>query len=68
MDRVSGWYKRHTAKITLAFGAIIVVLLNLNALTIGRTLYTENAVSAAVSAVAAKASSFSCSTVSEELA
>jgi hypothetical protein len=55
MDRVSGWYKRHVAKITLAAGAVIVVLLNLNALTIGRTLYTENAVSAAVSAVAAKA-------------
>jgi len=61
MDRVSGWYKRHVAKITLAAGAIIVVLLNLNALTIGRTLYTESAVSAAVSAVAAKAAPSSCS-------
>jgi len=54
MDRVSGWYKRYVAKITLAFGAIIVILLNLNALTIGRTLYTENAVSSAISTVAAK--------------
>ena len=61
MDRVSGWYKRHVAKITLVAGAIIVILLNLNALTIGRTLYTENAVSAAVSAVAAKAAPASCS-------
>ena len=34
-----------------------MVLLNLNALTIGRTLYTESAVSAAVSAVAQKATS-----------
>jgi hypothetical protein len=59
MDRVSGWYKRTTAAITLVVGAILVVLLNLNALTIGRTLYTENAVSTAVSAVAAKA--ISCS-------
>ena len=67
MDRVSGWYKRHTAKITLAAGAIIVVLLNLNALTIGRTLYTENAVSAAVSAVAAKAAPSSCPTASQDL-
>jgi hypothetical protein len=66
MDRVSGWYKRHTAKITLAAGAIIVVLLNLNALTIGRTLYTENAVSAAVSAVAAKAAPSSCPTASQD--
>jgi len=60
MDRVSGWYKRHVAKITLAVGAILVVLLNINALTIGRTLYTESAVSTAVSAVAAK--STDCST------
>lgn len=59
MDRVSGWYKRRTASITLVVGAIIVVILNLNALTIGRTLYTENAVAAAVSNVAAKTTSCS---------
>jgi hypothetical protein len=59
MDRVSGWYKRYVAKITLAFGVVIVILLNLNALTIGRTLYTENAVSSAISAVAAKATTCS---------
>ena len=59
MDRVSGWYKRHVAKITLGAGVILVVLLNLNALTIGRTLYTENAVSAAISSVATKATSCS---------
>ena len=59
MDRVSGWYKRRVAIITLVFGAIVVILLNLNALTIGRTLYTENAVSAAVSNVAAKTTSCS---------
>ena len=59
MDRVSGWYKRRTASITLVVGAIMVVILNLNALTIGRTLYTENAVSAAVSTVAAKTTSCS---------
>jgi hypothetical protein len=54
MDRVSGWYKRNVAKITLVVGAILVVLLNINALTIGRVLYTESTVSAAISAVAAK--------------
>jgi hypothetical protein len=59
MDRVSGWYKRHVAMITLAAGAVLIVLLNLNTVTIGRTLYTENAVSAAVSTVAAKATSCS---------
>jgi len=54
MDRVSGWYKLNAAKITLAAGAILIVLLNINALTIGRTLYTESAVSTTVSAVAAR--------------
>ena len=63
MDRVSGWYKRRTAWITLVVGAIVIVLLNLNALSIGRTLYTENAVSAAVSTVAAKASN--CTNVNQ---
>jgi hypothetical protein len=66
MDRVSGWYKRHAAKITLAAGAVIVLLLNLNALTIGRTLYTENAVSAAVSAVATKAAPADCASASQD--
>jgi hypothetical protein len=54
MDRVSGWYKLNAAKITLVVGAILIVLFNINALTIGRTLYTESEVSAAVSTVAAR--------------
>ena len=57
MDRVSGWYKRHVATITLVAGAILVVLVNINALTIGRTLYTESTVSTAISNVAAKVTS-----------
>jgi hypothetical protein len=54
MDRVSGWYKRYAAKITLVVGAVLVLLLNINALTIGRTLYTQSTVSRAISTVAAK--------------
>lgn len=57
MNRVSGWYKRHVAIITLAVGAILVVLLNINTLTIGRTLYSQNAVNTAISSVAAKGTS-----------
>ena len=57
MDRVSGWYKRHVAIITLVAGTVLVVLFNINALTIGRTLYTQNTVSSAVSTVAAKGAS-----------
>ena len=52
MKRVSGWYKRRVAKITLVIGALLVILLNINALSIARTLYTENDIRAAVSAVA----------------
>jgi hypothetical protein len=57
MDRVSGWYKRHVAKITLAVGAILVLLLNLNTLTIGRTLYSSSVIGTAVSSVATKTTS-----------
>ena len=53
MDRVSGWYKRYVAKITLVIGAVLVLLLNINTLTIGRTLYTQSTVSRAISTVAA---------------
>jgi hypothetical protein len=57
MDRVSGWYKRHVAKITLVVGAILVLLLNINTLTIGRTLYSSSVIGTAVSNVAAKTTS-----------
>ena len=57
MDRVSGWYKRHVAKITLVVGAILVLLLNINTITIGRTLYSDSTIRAAVSSVAAKSTS-----------
>src|SRR5204863_6183142 len=57
MDRVSGWYKRRVAKITLVIGAILVVLLNINTLTIGRTLYSSSVIGTAVSTVAAKTTS-----------
>ena len=57
MTRVSGWYKRRVAKITILIGAILVLLLNINALTLGRTLYGNSVVRAAVSTVAAKTTS-----------
>jgi hypothetical protein len=52
MDRVSGWYKRHVAKITITVGAILVILLNINTINIGRTLYSNSVVGTAVSTVA----------------
>jgi hypothetical protein len=54
MDRVSGWYKRRTALITLIAGGILVLLLNINAITIGRALYSDSATRTAVSAVASQ--------------
>jgi hypothetical protein len=54
MDRVSGWYKRHAAWITLAVGAALVILLNINAVTIGRALYSDSAVRSAVSTAASQ--------------
>jgi hypothetical protein len=57
MDRVSGWYKRNVAKITIVVGAILILPLNINTITIGRALYSSSVVSTAVSTVAAKTTS-----------
>jgi hypothetical protein len=57
MSRVSGWYKRHVAKITIVVGAVLVLLLNINTVMIGRTLYGNSVVRTAVSTVAAKTTS-----------
>jgi hypothetical protein len=57
MDRVSGWYKRHVAKFTLAVGAILVLLLNINTITVGRALYSDSVIRSAVGTVAAKGAS-----------
>jgi len=54
MARVSGWYKRRTTLITFIAGGILVLLLNINAFTIGRALYSDSATRTAVSAVAAQ--------------
>jgi hypothetical protein len=61
MSRVSGWYKRRIAKITLAVGAVLVLLLNINAISIGVALYNDSAVRSAVSTVAARATNCSAS-------
>jgi hypothetical protein len=57
MSRVSGWYKRRISKITLVVGALLVILLNVNALTIAKTLYTDNDVRGTLAAVAGRAAS-----------
>ena len=52
MDRVSGWYKRHVAWFTIMAGAILVILLNINAITIGRALYSNSVIGSAVATAA----------------
>jgi hypothetical protein len=56
MARVSGWYKRHVRGISLAVGLILVLAFNVNALSIGRALYSDEALRGAVVTEAAQAS------------
>jgi hypothetical protein len=56
MDRVSGWYKRHVAKITFIVGGILVLLLNFNMFTIGHALYNDSIIRATTNAVTLKGS------------
>jgi hypothetical protein len=56
MARVSGWYKRHVRWISLAIGLVLVVALNANAISIGRALYSDEALRGAVVTEAAQAS------------
>jgi hypothetical protein len=52
MDRVSGWYKRHVAWFTIIAGAFLVLLLNINTITIGRALYSNSVIGSAVATAA----------------
>lgn len=56
MKEVSGWYKRRVAKITLVVGAMLVILLNINAIAIARVLYTQDDVRSVISSVASTSS------------
>jgi hypothetical protein len=48
MDRVSGWYKRHTGYRLLVIGAIAAVGLNVDALVVAQRLTTDNVLREAV--------------------
>jgi hypothetical protein len=43
MARVGGWYKRHVRWISLAVATVLVLLLNINAVQIARSLYSDQA-------------------------
>ena len=57
MSRVSGWYKRHTRWVSLVLGVIVVLVFNLNVLTIARSIYTDEALRGSVVTQATQASS-----------
>jgi hypothetical protein len=48
MARVSGWYKRHVKWISLGLATAFVLVFNLNAVDIGRTLYSDESVRTAL--------------------
>jgi hypothetical protein len=55
MARVSGWYKRHVRWISLALGALLVLVFNLNVLQVTRSLYTDQVLRASVVTEATRA-------------
>ena len=57
MSRVSGWYKRHTRWVSLALSVVVVLVFNLNVLTIARSIYTDEALRGSVVTQATQASS-----------
>jgi hypothetical protein len=48
MERVSGWYRRRVQLMLWIFGIVVVVALNADTVQIGRTLWSDKAVRAAV--------------------
>ena len=55
MARVSGWYKRHVRWISLALGVLLVLLFNLDAVQITRSLYTDQVLRASIVTEATRA-------------
>ena len=52
MDRVSGWYKRNAHRWLLAISVVLVLAVNIDTVSIARTLWTDPQVRAAVTAAA----------------
>lgn len=54
MNRASGWYRRRTQVILFVLGLFVAVALNINAVTIGRALATDDTLRAAMVSLAEK--------------
>jgi hypothetical protein len=55
MDRVSGWYKRRTQIALVVIAVVVALVANADALQVGRALWNDDAVRAAVVAQAQQA-------------
>lgn len=52
MERVSGWYKRESKRMLLWLGALVVLALNVDTISIARTLWSDPSTRRAVAAAA----------------
>jgi hypothetical protein len=52
MDRVSGWYKRHTQVVVIILAVLVTLILNINTITVGKGLYEDAGLRDAISAAA----------------
>jgi ElaB/YqjD/DUF883 family membrane-anchored ribosome-binding protein len=52
MDRLSGFYKRHTQKIAGACGLLAAILFNVNSIEVARTLWLDPSIRSAMTAAA----------------
>jgi len=52
MDRASGWYRRRTQTILFWLGLVVALVLNINAVTIGKSLATDDVLRAAMTRLA----------------
>jgi hypothetical protein len=52
MDRVSGWYKRHTQVVVIVIAVLVTLSLNVDTVKVGKKLYSDAGLRAAVSAAA----------------
>jgi hypothetical protein len=56
MARVSGWYKRQVRWVSLGIGFVLVLVVNINTVTIARALYTDEALRESVVTTAVQSS------------
>ena len=54
MDRVSGWYKRRKQKIIVTIGLLVAIVMNVSAVTVAKTLWSNQTLRESLAAAAEK--------------